>query len=346
MKVFFDQRQLEHDPQFQFFAGRLLSAPEKPSRATTLLDAAEREGFLLAKVRDLGLDPILAVHSPDYLEFLKTAAALWQELSDAGPECVPHIHPVRYVRGRPEGVLGLAGYYMNGTNCPIGSGTWSAAYWSAQTALAGAAEIAAGARLAYALCRPPGHHAHRDMAGGFCFLNNAAIAAEYLLSQFQRVAILDVDVHHGNGTQEIFYGRNDVFCGSVHGDPIDFYPFFQGYTTERGEGVGEGFNLNLPLPDGSGDSELAGAVRQLCSEALTLGCEAIVLALGLDAFEKDTMGKFAVTTPGFGVIAEIIYGTGLPLLLVQEGGYDGPHLASNLTSFLDPLTEAKNRQTG
>ncbi|WP_306049344.1 histone deacetylase family protein [Oceaniradius stylonematis] len=337
MKVFYDERQRLHDPQIQFFAGKLQLAPEHPSRTRRLLNAALESGFVQAQPADLGWDPILKIHDAGYIAFLKAASLLWSKLDDAGPECVPHIHPVRYGRTRPRGILGLAGYYMNGTNCPIGPHTVEAAYWSAQAALAGADQIIAGEALCYALCRPPGHHAHSDLAGGFCFLNNAAITAQRLLDRYERVAIIDVDVHHGNGTQEIFYSRDDVFCGSVHADPSDFYPFYQGYADEEGEGEGFGWNMNLPLPHGSGDEKVVGAVQRLCARARELDCQVIVVALGLDAFELDPMGKFRVTTPAFEDMARAFQHCEMPVLLVQEGGYDGPHLGENLRSFLRPF---------
>jgi acetoin utilization deacetylase AcuC-like enzyme len=334
MYVIFDSKQYAHEPIVQFFAGRLVSAPEGSNRARQLLRGAMNAGLQQMAPGDRKWDPILEVHDPAYVEFLKQASALWTHLPDAGPEVVPHIHPVRYVRARPQGILGLAGYYMSGTNCPIGPHTCLAAYSSAQTAIAGADLLSAGEYAAYALCRPPGHHAHADLAGGFCFLNNCAIAANLLTRKFGKVAVIDIDVHHGNGTQEIFYSRDDVFCGSVHADPSDFYPFYQGYAEEIGEGRGRGWNANLPLKRGAGAEEVAIATSFLLDRAKELGCRAIVVALGLDTFAGDPMGVFNVTTDGFAGIGSVFARSGLPTLLVQEGGYDGPHLSENLESFL------------
>ena len=196
--------------------------------------------------------------------------------------------------------------------------------------------MAAGG-AAYALCRPPGHHAFADLAGGFCFLNNAAIAAEALRRKGLRPAILDVDVHHGNGTQGIFYARGDVLTVSIHADPLRFYPFYWGHAQERGEGAGRGCNLNLPLARGTGDDDYLATLATALQAVESFGADVIVIALGLDAHENDPFKGLRVTTPGFSRIAEAIAATGLPLLIVQEGGYVSDDLGQNLTAFLSPL---------
>ena len=193
---------------------------------------------------------------------------------------------------------------------------------------------------AYALCRPPGHHAFSDLAGGFCFLNNAAIAAEALRARGLRPSILDVDVHHGNGTQGIFYRSGDVLTVSIHADPARFYPFFWGHAQERGEGNGLGANLNLPLPRGTDDTGFHRALDKALERVTSFGADVIVVALGLDAHEDDPFQGLAVTTAGFRSIAAAIAATGLPLLLVQEGGYVSGALGGNLTSFLTGIQEA------
>ena len=197
-----------------------------------------------------------------------------------------------------------------------------------------------GAAQAYALCRPPGHHAYGDMAGGFCFLNNVAIAAQYLVRQGQRVAILDVDVHHGNGTQGIFYDRPDVYFCSVHGDPANFYPYFAGYAEERGRGPGRGYNLNLPLAHGSGDNAVLDAVATGLSAIEAFMADTLLISLGLDAQENDPLGVLKVTTAGFADIATAIAARQLPTVIIQEGGYLCPELGANLASFLDVFSAA------
>jgi acetoin utilization deacetylase AcuC-like enzyme len=202
------------------------------------------------------------------------------------------------------------------------------------TAAQGAAEILQGDGVCYALARPPGHHAAKDLAGGFCYLNNCAIGAEMLRSRFARVAILDIDVHHGNGTQEIFYDRGDVLTVSLHADPMRFYPFFWGHAVERGEGAGLGANYNLPLPRGTNDETYLQALERALARIRAFAPGALVVALGLDAFEGDPFQGLAITTGGFERIAERIAGLQVPTLIVQEGGYLCDGLGDNLTAFL------------
>jgi acetoin utilization deacetylase AcuC-like enzyme len=201
--------------------------------------------------------------------------------------------------------------------------------------------VLAGEPQAYALCRPPGHHAFADMAGGFCFLNNTAIAAQRLRGQHQRVAVLDVDVHHGNGTQGIFYERNDVLPVSIHGDPADYYPYFWGHAHEVGAGAGQGYNLNLPLKLGSGDAPWLAAGDQAITRLGEFAPGALVVALGLDASESDPLQGLKVTGPGFHAMAKKISGLGLPTVLVQEGGYLSDDLGRNLVQFLAGFEEGR-----
>lgn len=333
MKIVQTDAHRSHAPQSFILRGRMVDSPEKPERAERLL-AAVRERHELLAPRQYGLGPLAAVHSPEYLRFLETAHAEWSRIKGAGPEVIPNVHPGRQMTGRPTGVVGLAGWHMADGACPIGAGTWAAARAAADCALTAADLVLAGERVAYALCRPPGHHAFADLAGGFCFLNNVAIAAERMRAKLRRVAILDVDVHHGNGTQGIFYRRRDVFFCSLHADPARFYPFFAGYAHERGEGDGEGYNLNLPLAHGTGDDGYLAALDQALAAIRAYAPEALLVSLGLDAQERDPLGVLKVTTAGFGEIARRIARLGLPTVLVQEGGYLCDDLGPNLASFL------------
>ena len=214
------------------------------------------------------------MHADHYVAFLEEAYARFMELPNHGPEVLPNVHPYRGAslayadRGPPRvtGIIGRAGWYMGDMSCATMEGTFRAAYASAQTAIAGAEDILSGAPASFSLCRPPGHHAYADRCSGFCYLNNAAIAAEVLRRKFQRVAIIDFDTHHGDGTQAIFYDRGDVFYGSVHTDPSAYYPHFAGYADETGAGAGEGANLNLPLPFGADDAAF------IAANAATLRC--------------------------------------------------------------------------
>lgn len=335
MRAFFDDRQWHHDPKHFMANGAILPNPEQPRRIEVLKAAAEQAGCVFEPPADAGLGPIAALHSPEYLVFLQNIYTRWKRIDGAGPEVIPNIHPANRGDSYPKSAIGQAGYHQADTACPIAEGTWQAAYWSAQTAVAGADAIAAGARAAYALSRPPGHHAFGDLAGGFCFLNNSGIAAERLRAAGLRPAIVDVDVHHGNGTQGIFYDRDDVLTVSIHADPARFYPFFWGHAQERGAGRGLGFNLNLPLPRGTGDDDYLDTLAAALDRARGFGADALVIALGLDASVDDPFQGLAVTQDGFSRIGAAIARTGLPALFVQEGGYLSDTLGANLTRVLE-----------
>jgi acetoin utilization deacetylase AcuC-like enzyme len=334
VKAIFDDRQRAHDPKNFMANGQSLPNPEQPRRAEVLSAAAAQAGCIFEAPQDHGLGPIAAVHSPEYLTFLQTIHTRWSRIEGASDEVIPNIHPDRRTASYPRSAVGQAGYHQADTACPIAAGTWDAAYWSAQTALGGVDALLAGDSSVYALCRPPGHHAFGDLAGGFCFLNNAAIAAEALLAAGRRPAILDIDVHHGNGTQGIFYHRRDVLTVSIHADPIRFYPFFWGHVAERGEGEGLGYNLNLPMPRGTSDAEFLAVLETAMSRIAAFGADTLVVAVGLDAHENDPFQGFKVTTPGFARIAGAIAAAGLATVIVQEGGYLSDDLGVNLTSFL------------
>jgi acetoin utilization deacetylase AcuC-like enzyme len=333
MKAFIDHRQSAHDPKYFMANGNRLRNPEIPARVSILRKGAEAAGCSFSAPEDHGLGPIAAIHTAEYLSFLKNIYTRWQRIEGAGDEVIPNIHPANRSNGYPMSAVGQAGYHQADTACPISSATWKSAYWSAQSALNAAKTIIEGDRAAYALCRPPGHHAFSDLAGGFCFLNNSAIVAQALLTQGLRPAILDVDVHHGNGTQGIFYNRADVLTVSIHADPARFYPFFWGYSNERGEADGLGANLNLPLPRGSDDAGFLSAVDTALDRIDAFAANVIVVALGLDAHEDDPFQGLAVTTKGFRDIAAAISDRNIPMVLIQEGGYVSNTLGDNITSF-------------
>jgi len=334
MKTVFDDTQRAHDPKHFLSSGAPKPNPEQPARVDALLGAVRAMGLEVKAPVDHGTGPIAAVHTSAYLRFLQTIHSRWLRIPDASDEVIPNIHPDRRGAGYPNSAVGQAGYHQADTACPISAQTWGSAYWSAQTAIAAADLVIGGESAAYALCRPPGHHAFGDMAGGFCFLNNTAIAAERCVRAGLRPAILDVDLHHGNGTQGIFYARGDVLTVSIHADPERYYPFFWGYPQERGEGPGLGANRNLPIPRGTGDDGFLAALDQGLEQIRSFAPDVLILALGLDAFEGDPFGGLAVTTPGFARIAAAAASLGLPTVIVQEGGYLCPELGDNLQSFL------------
>jgi acetoin utilization deacetylase AcuC-like enzyme len=335
MKTFCADEQKRHNPKGFLSSGTPRPNPEKPERIERLLAGARAAGSSIHRPANHGLGPIAAVHTPEYLEFLQTVHGRWQLIPGASEEVVPNIHPINRTGSYPASAVGQAGYHMADTACPISAETWESACWSAWAAVEAAEVVMSGEPAAYALCRPPGHHAFADVAGGFCFINNSAVAAQRLRKSAARVAILDVDLHHGNGTQGIFYARSDVLTVSIHADPVRFYPFFWGYADERGEGAGLGYNHNLPLVRKSGDEVLLEALAAARSRIEAFAPEALVVALGLDAFEGDPFGELSVSTPGFARIAEAIAKLRLPTVIVQEGGYLCDELGDNLTSFLN-----------
>ncbi len=340
MKCVFHETQRRHDPRHFLSSGAQKPNPEVPERVNRLLAGAENAGLERVAPGDRGLAPAAAIHSPEYLRFLETIYDRWRRIPDASEEVVPNIHPDRRDFSYPASAVGQAGYHMADTACPISADTWESAYWSAQTAAEAAAMVLDGEKAAYALCRPPGHHAFADMAGGFCFLNNSAIAAQVLRSRHERVAILDVDLHHGNGTQGIFYARADVLTVSLHADPARFYPFFWGHASERGEGAGLGYNLNLPLPRHSGDEVFLDQLDVALTRIASFAPGAVVVALGLDAFEGDPFGGLSVSTDGFRMIGERCASIGVPTAIVQEGGYLCDALGDNLAAFLQGFRHA------
>ena len=340
MRAIFDRRQRAHDPKHFMANGTQLANPEQPRRIEVLKAGAEAAGCRFEAPGNHGLGPIAALHSAEYLVFLQTIHERWSRIDGSSDEVIPNIHPDRRTASYPRSAVGQAGFHQADTSCPIAAGTWEAAYWSAQSAVEGADLIARGEQAAYVLSRPPGHHAFADLAGGFCFLNNSGIAAERLLKAGKRPAILDVDVHHGNGTQGIFYERGDVLTVSLHADPARFYPFFWGHGHERGEGSGRGCNLNLPLLRGTGDDDYLKSLETAFDHIRAFGADVLIVALGLDAYEKDPLKGLAITTPGFNRIGAAIAGLGLPSLLVQEGGYLSEELGQNLTSFLEGFQDA------
>jgi acetoin utilization deacetylase AcuC-like enzyme len=334
MKAVFAAAQLGHSPSRFLSMGNIVGYPEAPERARRLLQGARTAGAHIHAARNYPSDILETVHQRRYLRFLAHAFEEWSGLPASGPELMPSLRPLVDYDRAPKHILARAGIYLMDFACPITADTWRSAQASAFTALTAADLVLKGEPVAYALCRPPGHHAHRNRASGFCYLNNTAIVAEHLRSQHDRIAILDVDVHHGNGTQSIFYRRDDVLTVSIHADPSEFYPFYWGYESETGEGPGEGFNVNIPVPVKSSDDIWLAALDRAAEEITRFQPGALVVALGLDAHQSDPLQGGGVSTAGFARIAERIGRLRLPSVLVQEGGYLTGDLADNLAMFL------------
>ncbi len=347
MRAFFHADQHLHDPQQFMRVGRIVDPQDRPARVDALLAALSSRGLTPERPADYGLAPALTVHTQPYLDFLSGAYERWQKIPGAGIEVLPNVSP--YWSGRPDwdhrppcpsqSVVAQAGYYLGGLSVPLGPQTWLSSLKSTHAAIAAAEAILDGAGAAYALCRPSGHHARADQANGFCYLNNTAIAAQHLRTRFTRVAVLDVDAHHGDGTQEIFYLRSDVLTVSVHVDPNEYYPFFTGYAHERGNREGEGCNLNIPLAPKSQDPVMFAAVERGLREVQSFGAEVLVVALGYDSHREDPIGLLDVTTPAFREIGRLVRSAGLPTLVVQEGGYQVSVIGDCLSAFLDGMLE-------
>lgn len=335
MKCVLSEHQTKHYPESFLVNGERQENPESPDRIDQILKGALAAGLDQIAPTDYGIGPIARVHTPEYLEFLKTSYPRWQRIPGAAKEITPNIHPTNRDGVYPASVVAQAGYHMVDASAPITAETWESSKYSAWSAVHASELVMAGDDMAYALSRPPGHHAGADIAGGFCYLNNTAIAAENLRRKFKSVAILDVDLHHGNGTQSIFYQRKDVFTVSLHADPVRFYPFFWGHAAERGEGPGLGYNLNFPLPRGTDNEGFLNALDIALNRINAFAPEAIVIALGLDAFEGDPFAGLKVTTRGYGLIGKAIAKkTTCPVVIIQEGGYLCEELGHNLTHFL------------
>jgi acetoin utilization deacetylase AcuC-like enzyme len=340
VRAYWDPVQARHAPRFFLQRGQLRPNFEVPGRATALLAGCNELGLVPEPPPPAARASLERVHAADYLDFLRDAPAAWARLPGAGPEMVPNIHPSpeMLANGAKHGgsLVGRLGWFTADTSCPIAPQTWPAAAAAAACALAAADEAAAG-RTAYALARPPGHHAYAARAGGHCYLNNAALAAERLSERGAgRVAILDVDSHHGNGTQGIFWQRGDVLFVSVHGDPAGYYPWYVGFADERGAGPGAGCTLNLPLPEGTGDAGWLEAVDVGLAAILAFRPDALVVSLGFDASEAEPLGFLRVSDDGFARASERVAALGLPAAIVQEGGYNLATLPGLLARFLGP----------
>jgi len=340
VKIFYSEEHRKHEPPFEIFDGGLrVPYLENPDRMDRILNALQRADWAeVVEPLDFGLDPILAVHDKGYLDFLASAWTDWLDTHPKDPSTLlPATFALRRHPHRPKSLLGRAGYYIMDLSACIVEGTYSAALASANCALSAAQAVAAGGEhSAFALCRPPGHHAGKDYAGGYCFINNASVAANWLSSK-GHVAILDVDYHCGNGTQDIFYTRDDVLTISIHADPDFEYPSYIGYADECGEGNGLGFHHNFPLPRGTGDEaylETLAHANQLIRE---FNPAYLVVSAGMDIYADDPLGTIKVTTEGIGRIAKEIASLKLPTVIVMEGGYNNDALGRNILAFLGEL---------
>jgi len=336
MKVFYSETHRKHEPTFEVFDGGLRTPYlENPDRMDRILNALGHTDWSeVIEPTDFGLEPILAVHDEAYIHFL---ASSWTEWLDSKPKdpstLLPATFALRRHPQRPASLLGRAGYYMMDLSACIVEGTYAAALASANCALSAAQSIVNGQWSAFALCRPPGHHAGKDYAGGYCFINNAAVAANWLSSK-GKVALLDMDYHCGNGTQDIFYERQDVLTISIHADPDFEYPHFIGFADERGEGQGLGFHHNFPLPAGTDDAAYLVTLERALGLIREFRPAFLVISAGMDIYADDPLGTIKVTTEGIIEIGKRIAALQLPTTIVMEGGYNNDALGRNIVGFL------------
>ena len=331
MRIFSHPDQAGHRPAHEFHNGGLTAYAEVPARLAMIRAALGP----VETPADAGMAPILAVHDAGYCRALQEVPDLWRAAGRPG-DAIPYAFPI--VRRRalaPSRVDALLGAHAMDSVTPLTPETWAAAYWSSQAALSATAAVLGGDRAAFALSRPPGHHAGRDYCGGYCHLNHAAVAAQAARDAgIARVAILDIDYHHGNGTQDIFWDRGDVFYASIHADPATDFPFYWGHADEAGTGDGAGATLNLPLPHGTSLAAFQAAQDVALAAIARFDPGLLVVSFGADTWEGDPISRFALTTPSYRVLAQAIAGCGWPTVIVMEGGYAVDALGDNVASFL------------
>ncbi len=341
MHTFYYAGHVQHDP------GQLPQAkfPENdlhleiPLRATTILEAVKKADFgPIISPGDFGIEPIGEVHDYGLLNLLQNGYRLWKEENTNLP-LIPRTYSVQNRSNRiPRSLWGMVGHYCFDATTPILPHTWEAAYWSAQTAISAAALAYAGnQKVTYALCRPPGHHAASSLYGGYCYLNNAAIAANWLVQQGQRVAIIDIDYHHGNGTQEIFYGRSEVLFCSLHADPFNEYPFYWGHGDEFGEGAGRNLNFNFPLPRHTQQGMYLRTLSEALNKVRLFVPDVLVISLGLDIVSGDPAGSFDLNIDSLPLIGARFGDFDLPTVIIQEGGYNTSVLGDLAVAFFNGL---------
>lgn len=341
LTIYSDKHRL-HNPPYEFLERGLVPYTESPVRAEAIRAALIANGIgPIIEPEDWGLAAIRAIHTADYLDHLQTIFAKWVAVGGTPAAVLPFSFPREDLDCHTQTPYGLAGRYAYDMSAPITATSWDAILASAHCALTGARHVLRGERVVYTLCRPPGHHASQELMGGYCFLNNAAIAAEFLTQgRQQRVAIVDVDVHHGNGTQRIFYERDDVLFVSLHGSPKWEYPYYLGNADERGSGAGAGYTLNFPLEKGVTDAHYLETLDEALTAVRAFAPATLVVSAGFDTFDGDPLGQFKLTTAAYRQMGNRFAALNLPTLLVQEGGYAVHALGENAVSLLLGFEEA------
>ena len=337
MKTVYSDLNRLHFPQGELFGGKMVTPFDRPERCERILDELKLRGYTeILEPGELDFDLVNGVHAPELVNFLADAWQQWKHLGmdgDAVPNCFParRMHTDRI----PECIEGKLAYYCLSTDTAITSETWTSVKSSAACAVK-AQQTVAKDGTAFALCRPPGHHAASSMYGAYCFLNNAAIAVQgFLRDGAGRVALLDIDFHHGNGSQDIFYERDDVLYASLHGQPEYVYPYFLGFCDERGAGAGEGFNFNMPMPPGTDSATWLQSLRDAIRVIAEYSPDAVVVSHGVDTFKDDPMSFFTIHSDDYIRCGKIIGRLKLPTLFVLEGGYAMDTVGINTVNVLD-----------
>ncbi len=338
MKTIYSEDHKLHHARGEWMGGEIVPAFEMPRRAEMILERVQavKLGEVI-RPKTFSLEPITRVHSQNYVRFLEDAWNQWAALGRTH-DALPMTWPVRHMNQtrEPDGIDARLGFYSFDAGAPITPTSWAAIRSSANVALTGVELVRDGAKAAFSLCRPPGHHAAGDYMGGYCYLNNAAIAAQaFRDSGAAKVTILDVDYHHGNGTQAIFYDRADVQVVNLHGDPRIEYPYYLGYADETGAGAGEGYNLNYPMPHGTGFEAWFAALGDACQKVQQYAPDVIVVSLGVDTFKDDPISHFTLDSPDYLRIGEHIARLDTPTLFVMEGGYAVTPIGVNAVNVLE-----------
>jgi len=336
MKTFASNDHRLHFPDTELLGGEFVRPFECPERWQYIVNALEAQDFgAPVKPSRVAASLLAKVHDEHFLAFLENAWNMWQATGYTAP-AIPSVVPARRMQQRiPAHIDGKLGYYAMAIETAITNGTWEAAISSASCAYSAADHIHRGNTSSFALCRPPGHHAAFDLYGGYCFLNNAAIAAQHLLDEgASRIAILDVDFHHGNGTQDIFYERDDVYFISLHGDPKDAFPHFLGYADERGSGPGDGYTLNYPLPEGCTYDQWSAALKNGSKHIEKYAPDVLIISLGVDTYEKDPISFFKLQSDDFRHYGALLATLNLPTVFVMEGGYAVDEIGTNVVNVL------------
>jgi acetoin utilization deacetylase AcuC-like enzyme len=342
VKVVYTLRHRLHHPEYEFEGCRFNEPHEHPGRAEIIRAAlAADDHFEFIAPDEWDTEVIEAVHDPGLVRFLSTAWDEYQRNHIPTHDVVPEVFAMAALREgmtpakEPTEIGMRLGWWCYEMTTPLTQGTYEAARSAVDVALTAAERVLDGDRSAYGLCRPPGHHAARALYGGYCFFNNAAIVAEHLASSTgSKVTVLDVDYHHGNGTQQIFYGRGDVQFVSLHGDPTRAYPYLTGHRDEVGTGVGRGTNLNFPLPDMTSDDEYLETLTRACEAVDAFAPDFVVVSLGLDTYLDDPLGDLELTPDGFEASGRLVAGLGRPTVVLQEGGYAVDELGENARRWL------------